>query len=61
MNNQKRIVKKQLNKIREQSRRKELVSQQAPKMLFAVGIIMMLLFDRYHRHLSQLIQPSNHH
>lgn len=44
MNNQKRIVKKQLNKIREQSRRKELVNQQAPKMLFAVGIIMMLLF-----------------
>lgn len=44
MNNQKKMVKRQLNKIREQSRRKELVNQQAPKMLFVVGIIMMLLF-----------------
>tara|TARA_R100001509_G_C4848097_1_gene209055 strand:- start:1013 stop:1168 length:156 start_codon:yes stop_codon:yes gene_type:complete len=44
MNNQNKIVKKQLDKIREQSRRKRLVEKQAPQMLFGVGIVLMLLF-----------------
>ena len=44
MNNQKKIVEKQLDKIREQSRRKRLVEKQAPQMLFGVGIVLMLLF-----------------
>lgn len=44
MNTQKRLVKKQLDKIREQSRRKETTNQLIPKLLFILGIIMMLLF-----------------
>ena len=44
MNKQKRIVKKQLDKIREQSRRREVTNQLVPKLLLILGIVMMLLF-----------------
>tara|TARA_B100000575_G_C22769944_1_gene457382 strand:+ start:159 stop:314 length:156 start_codon:yes stop_codon:yes gene_type:complete len=44
MNNQKKIVEKQIERIREQSRRKRVVEKQAPMMLLGLGIILMLLF-----------------
>lgn len=44
MNNQKRLVKKQLDKIREQSRRRKVTNQLVPKLLLILGIVMMLLF-----------------
>ena len=44
MNNQKRLVKKQLDKIREQSRRRKVTNQLVPKLLLILGIVMILLF-----------------
>lgn len=44
MNNQKKLVKKQLDKIREQSRRREMTEELVPKLLFVLGVVMMLLF-----------------
>lgn len=44
MNNQKKIVNKQLDNIREQGRRKRLVEKQTPIMIMWSGIILLILF-----------------